>query len=524
MAFACFAGDPVAARLARAARQAQNAGQLVRAYLLYAEAAARDPQNPEYRANRDALASPAQLLSKAKIETADISSDIKAAESASEPPLESGSLKLLQLDETLQPLPPLKPKRLNADFNVRGDVRLLFTQIAQTYGIRPIFDPDLNSAATLHFSISQADFRVAMEGLTAATHTFLFPISEHDIFVAADTLTKRATLEPNILLTIPLPNVVDPKELTEAVNAVRSALNMRAITYDFQARMVLVRDRVSRARIARSLLEALLLPKAQVSVEVELFTVDSERTYHYGLSLPTSYQLIDFGHIGGFKTILPTVANAMNFLAFGGGATLFGVGLTDATLFATYSKTFATNLYDATVVVSNGQTADLHVGDKYPIPQTLYTGFQQSGGSIYNPIGEVTLEDLGLVLKLTPRVNGDGDISLDVEAQYKTLGGQAIDSVPIINQREFKGNVRLREGECAIVAGIDENTHTLTRTGLPGLSQIPGLNQLFSENSRDDKIEQTLLVIKPTVTRLPMSSFISPEYLLGPRQGLRVVL
>jgi general secretion pathway protein D len=297
------------------------------------------------------------------------------------------------------------------------------------------------------------------------------------------------------------------------------------MAFDAATRTVLVRDRVTRARVARSLLEALLLPGAQVSIEVQLLTLDADRTYHYGVALPTSFPLIDFGHIGAFHTTWSSVGNAMNFLAFGGGATLFGVGLTDATLFATYSKSFASNLYNAIVVVSDGQTANLHVGDKFPIPQSLYTGFQQSGGgSLYNPIGQITLEDLGLVLKLTPHINGEGDVSLDIEAEFKALGTQTIDTVPSINQRQFKGNVMLREGEWAVLAGIDENTHTTTRNGIPGLAQIRGLNQVLSENTRDDKSENTLLVIKPTITRLPMSSFISPQYFLGPRDGPRVVL
>jgi general secretion pathway protein D len=531
LALSCVvAADKVAARLAREARQAQNSGQLVRAYLLFAEAAARDSRNPTYRADRDALAPIAKLLTKANVESANISADIKAAEQHanqpdSEPAIEAGSQKELERGETLQPLPHLQPKSSIADFDVRGDERTLFTQVAETYGIRAIFDPDLRPEIDIRFTIAQADFRTAMEGLTAATHTFVFPVSQHDLFIARNTTAKRAELEPVILLTVPLPNAVEAKDLAEAANAVRGALNMRAMAFDTATRTILVRDRVSRARIARSLLEALLLPGAQVSIEVELLTLDSDRSYHYGVALPTSFPIIDFGHIGAFQTTWSNVSNTMTFLAFGGGATLFGVGLADATIFATYSKSFASNIYDASVLVRDGQTADLHVGDKFPIPQSLYTGFQQSGGgSLYNPIGEVTLEDLGLILKLTPHVTGDGNVSLAVEAQYKALGTQTIDSVPSINQRQFKGNVVLREGEWAVLAGIDENTHTRTRNGLPGLAQIPGLNQVLGENTRDDKSENTLLVIKPTITRLPMSGFVSPQYFLGPRAGPRVVL
>lgn len=523
----------MAARLAHEAHEAQNSGRVVRAYLLYAEAAARDPGNPTYRANRDALAPVAKLLTKADIETADISADIQAAEhepanaepANAEPPLEIARQSDWSRDPDLQPLPRLQPSSSFGTFNTRADERTLFQQVAAAYGIRAVFDPQLDVHPDIRFEIDHADFRTAMEALTAVTNTFLFPISEHDIFVARDTEAKRNEFEPNILLTFPLPNALDQKDLLEAANAVRGVLSLRAIGYDTTSRTVMVRDRYTRARIARSVLEAVLLPKAQVSIEVQFLTFDSDRSYHYGASLPTAFQLMDFGgHIGGFQNVLSTLSTAANFLTFGGGSTLFGLGLTSATIFANYSNSFSRNLYDATAVVGDGQTVNFHIGDKYPIAQTLYSGFQQSGASIYNPAAQVTMEDLGLVLKMTPRVNGEGEVSLDIEADYKTLGAQTFNTVPSIAEREFKGSVTMREGQWAILTGMQQTTNTVSRTGLIGISQIPGLNQVLSENSRDRQTSDTLVVIKPTITRLPMSSWISPQYLLGPVLGLRVLL
>jgi general secretion pathway protein D len=209
---------------------------------------------------------------------------------------------------------------------------------------------------------------------------------------------------------------------------------------------------------------------------------------------------------------------------FGGGSTLLGIGIADATLFATYSNTATRAGYHAVMVATDGETASLHVGEKYPIPQTLYTGFQQSAASIYNPIGQVTLEDLGLVLKMTPRVNGDGDISLDVEAEFKTLSGQTFNTVPAIAQRKFTGGVVLREGEWAVLTGLDESSTTITRNGIAGLSNIAGVNQALSENTRARETSNTLVVIKPTIVRLPMSNTVTPQYFLGPIRGARVVL
>jgi general secretion pathway protein D len=525
------ASDGVAARLAKRAKRAQNAGQLVRAYLLFAEAAARDPQNASYAVNRDAIAPLAKLLTKVDVQKQDISADIKEAESAPPTAEEEQALSVIPAEDVrrereLQPPPHLQPSTALRDFDLRLDERAAITEVAKGYGINAMFDPQFDDRPIPRFAIDRVDFRTAMEALTAVTHTFVFPLSPRSIFVARDNDQKRNEFEPTVLLTVPLLESIETKEIVDAANAVRGALALRGgISWDSVGRTVVIRDHVTRARIARSLLEALLLPKAQVSFEVQLMTVDSNTNYHYGAALQSSFQIFNFSKVGGFQRILPDLTSLTNVFAFGVGSAFFGVTLTDATFFATYSKSTSRNLFDATVVVADGQTANLHVGDKYPIPQSLYSGFQQSGGaSLYNPIGQVTLEDLGLVLKLIPRVNGDGDISLEVEAEYKALGTQTLETVPSITQREFKGTVRLREGEWAILAGMDETDQTRSKSGIIGLAQIPGLDQVLGEHTYDKTISNTLIVIKPTVTRLPMSNWISPQYLLGPVRGWRVLL
>jgi general secretion pathway protein D len=511
------AGDPVAARLAKEARQAQNAGRVVRAYMLFAEAAVRDPHNASYAANREALAPLAKLLSSQHVEDADISEDIKAAEANpgdeadSEAPLDplpaSGP-------DDLQPPPHVILDNSLHSFDLRLDEKTAITQITEAYGIKAIFDPDFDSKPLGRFTLTQADFRTAMEAITAVTRTFVFPVSTGALFVARDSETKRNEFEPVITVTVPLPDAVDPKEIVEAANAVRGALTLRTISWDSAARTIVVRDHVTRANVARSLLEALLLPKAQCSIEVQLLAIDNDVNYHYGIALPTSFTGYNFFHIGNIQTVLPTLTNGSSLLVFGSGMNFYGIALTSGVLF------------DATVTVSSGQTASLHVGDKYPIPTSLYTGVSQqtSGSAIYNPVGQVTQEDLGLVLKIGATVDGDGDISLDTEAQYKSLGNEVYQSVPAINQREFKGSVRLREGEYAIIAGLEQDDHTSTRNGLLGLSQIPGLAEIFSENTRDHSTSNTLILLKPVITRLPMSSIISPQFLLGALRGSRVLL
>jgi general secretion pathway protein D len=521
------AGDgDVAARLAERAQLAQGSGETVRAYLLYAEACKRDPKNPRYLANRDALAWPAKLLTDSHIENADIAGDIRQAErdaAEAKPPLVPALAP--RPGEILESSPHIKATTLRRSFNLRGDEVTLFQQVATSYGLRVAWDPQLVKRPNIQFQLDDVDLKTALEALTAVTDTFVFPLSADALFFARDTEIKRNDLEPTILLTFHLPDAVDEKELIEAANSVRSMLLLRSFGWDSTNRTVLIRDRPTRARIGRSLLEALLRPKAQVALEVEILTLDEDTSTHYGAALQTAFQLIDFGHINHFQSILQTATTAMNFATFGAGSTLIGVGIANATVFATYTKSYAHASYDATLIGEVGVPANLHIGEKYPIPQTLYSGAAKQGGaSLYNPIGQITLEDLGLVLKMTPRVNGDGDVALDLEAEFKALGTQTFNTVPAISQRKFAGSVNLREDEWAVIAGLQQNSTSVSRQGLAGIVNVPGLNQALSDNNRSRSSSNTLIVIKPRVLRLPASPALSPQYLLGTSRGPRVAL
>lgn len=521
----CLAADPGAAALARAASKAQSSGQVVRAYLLYAEAAARDPRNESYRENRNALKPLADLLSKAGVQRAPDHAELMASVTPEDQqqPLNRLTPEERQEQRELQPPPKLAVTGARHDFHLRGEEKNIFDTVTKAYGVGLVFDPLFQPQPDVQFDIQGADFKMAMTALTAATNTFIFPISTRAIFVASDTLQKREEYEPQVSASIPLPNTTDPKEVTEAANAVRIIFDLRHVSFDAGSRSVIIRDRLSRARSAQALLESLIRPRAQVALEVQILTLDDQSTLHYGLSLPTSFPLVNLGGLNSRQIITSIPQNFVNFLTFGGGATLFGIGLADAQAFAMASKSWTRNIYDTTVVVSSGETADIHIGDKYPIATSLYTGASQLASPLYAPAPEIQQVDLGVVLKLKPQLHANGDVSLDVQAQYQALGTLTFNTVPEILDREFKGSVRLHVGQWAVLAGLDTQSSTESHTGLPGLSEIPGLREVLSDVNRSHMNSQTLVLLKPHVLRdNPLTD--GPEYYYGSDFGRKVLL
>jgi general secretion pathway protein D len=494
--------------------------------MLYTEASRLDPKNISYLTNREALAPLARTMSQAGVQADNKTMD-ELRQAAANEPVETDVLEHpfpgeIELLRQLLPPPALKPEPGMHAFDSRGTDKEIFQTVAAQYGVRVVFDPAFEPQKELRFQSGEADFRGAMDSLTSITDTFLFPISPNTVFVARDTPLKRDQFEPVVAITVPLPDAADPKDVNEAATAVKGLLQSQRIVLDGATRTVVMRERLSKATIARGLLESLLQPRAQVTIDVELLGLDESSNMHYGLSLPTSYPVVNLGKAGGFNIIPAIPSGFTQFLTFGGGATLIGIGITNAAAFAMSSKSWTKSLFDIQMTSTSGQPANMHVGDKYPIATVLYTGSTTAGAGA--PFPNTTQEDLGVVLKITPHVFGDGDIGLDVEVAYKSLGPITFAAIPEVNEQEFKASVRLREGEWAVLAGLDAETRNLTRTGIFGLVQLPYLNEVLAENTRSHDSSKTMVVIKPRISLLPPNPQDAPQYFFGGDNGAKVLL
>jgi general secretion pathway protein D len=75
--------------------------------------------------------------------------------------------------------------------------------------------------------------------------------------------------------------------------------------------------------------------------------------------------------------------------------------------------------------------------------------------------------------------------------------------------------VRLRTNEYAIIAGLMSESDARSITGLAGLATLPVLGPVFRENTKSKDTSKVLLVIKPTVTSMPASEFVTRTFWFG---------
>lgn len=503
--------EPSAGQLFKEGRKAERAGDVVRAYLLYSEAAAKDPGQRKYWNHSEALRTQAALkaLPMPKLSREEISPPEPA-------PAVAGVATTITADDLaevsrLRPPPELKalPGRKNLD--LRGDAKSVFTQAARAFGLDTIFDGDYQAGPALHLRLDDAGYRQALHALEAATGSFVVPLGEHLFLVVKDTPAKRAEAEPTVAIAIPIPDPVSVQEAQELARSIQQAMEIQKLAVDPDRHMVLIKDRISKVRPAQVLFEQLAHGRAQVAVEVQFLEVDKTSLLRYGLLLPNSIPLMYLGSGG-----TGIAAQALSQFLF--GRPMFGLGIGNANLFATKSRSLGTNLLKAEVRSLDGAAATLHIGDKYPIATATFLGATTAIPPTFN------FEDLGLLLKVTPHVHGVDEVSLDVNAEFKVLGNGSSNGIPVISTRKLESKVRLRMGEWALVAGLMSTNEARAISGVAGLSSVPGLGRLLRQNDLNSQSTEVVILLKPSLLNVPAGEFVTRSLCVGTEGRLKIPL
>jgi len=391
-----LAAEPKASDLYRQGRKAERAGEIVQAYLLYSEAAAKDPSRLEYRTRAQSLQIRAAL--KAHAMPARDASGKTSLEPAEVTPSPGFSTAIAEEElaelRRLRPPPELSAAPGVKTLDLSGDAKALFSQTAAAFGLGVAFDPDFDAGPPRRLHLDNAGYRDALHAVEAATGCFVFPIGQRLLMVAKDTQPKRVALEPTIAVTVPIPDTLTPQDAQEVGRAVQQTLDIAHLAIDTERRMVLIRDRVSKVRPAQDLFAQLSHSRPQVMIEMQFIEVDRSSLLSYGLLLPSNFPISFIGG-AGLAALDPTNLQLAALLKALGKAIplsqvahlnpiMFGLGIANSQIFATMTKSSSKTLLDASVRSLDGETADFHVGTKYPI----LTG--QLMGNSATPISSIT--------------------------------------------------------------------------------------------------------------------------------------
>jgi general secretion pathway protein D len=152
------------------------------------------------------------------------------------------------------------------------------------------------------------------------------------------------------------------------------------------------------------------------------------------------------------------------------------------------------------LMVLDNQTARLQVGDQVPIAT-------QSAVSISDPdapiVNSIQFRDTGVILEVTPRVNASGLVVLDVFQEVSDVIATTTSDIdsPTIQQRSIESTVAVQSGDTVALGGLIRDRDEDSVTGVPLLSSIPVLGNLFKTTQTQTRRTELLVLITPRVVR-----------------------
>ena len=115
----------------------------------------------------------------------------------------------------------------------------------------------------------------------------------------------------------------------------------------------------------------------------------------------------------------------------------------------------------------------------------------------------MTRQNVGITLDIVPQVSDAGYVRLDLYEEVSNVVGSTANNTngPTTTIRSASTTVLVQDHRTAVVGGLMANNDNIQRQGVPWISDIPVLGNLFSSYSTDKMKDNLLVFLTPHVVR-----------------------
>jgi Flp pilus assembly secretin CpaC len=451
----------------------------------------------------------------------------------------------------------LEPRPISHSLHLRLDRRQMIAQVFKAYGVTAMLDASVHSSL-IRFDVDDANFEQATRALCLATNTFIVPMDAHRVLVAENTSTNRLQFLREDVETVYL-NGLSDDEMNDVLSVAKTVFAMTHATLSASSRAIVLRAPERTLESFNATLESLLNGRSQVLLDVSLIQVAHTGERNTGVQLPQTMtafnvyaeeqsilnqnaslvqQIISSGlasandplAILGILIASGQISSSLlsgGFAAFGGGITQSALAPGPITLNLSLNSSDSRQLDQVQLRLEDGEKGTLKLGEKFPIQTSSFSSLSPNLGSLAGltsagtsstlssllsslsssvpNVPMVQYEDLGLTLTVTPKALRNDDVALTIEMKLDALSGTSIGGNPVLDNRAYTGVVTLKEGEATVVATELDKSQSQAVSGTPGLSEIPGMNNVTDKDLQKN-YATLVIVMTPHVVRGPQAA------------------
>jgi len=307
-------------------------------------------------------------------------------------------------------------------------------------------------------------------------------------------------------------------EAEDVAKVLAEALPDAKVAVEKNRNTVVVAGEVAVLAAARAIVEGLERPPTQVTIEARLLETNLTGDEHLGIDWNTSFT---------FNATFPTVPHTFPFSKNTTGSYFPGYDPSDSrsrgdravpyaktddfkfgflsasgltvVLHTLQQKSHTRMLANPTVTTIENREAKINMATKYPLPN-----YQVSDETGVLTVSGFEYKEFGTILTVTPRVEGDY-IILRVHPEVSRQSGTTTfqdAELPIITSQETETEVRIKDGDTLVIAGLVREDSTKRRSGFPFFSRLPLVGSLF--RSRENTLEarrNLIIFLTPHIVR-----------------------
>jgi len=270
---------------------------------------------------------------------------------------------------------------------------------------------------------------------------------------------------------------------------------------------------VAQVQIECVIAEVTLNNELDVGVDLfsRLWSAEQGRVVGTGGNSTDGNAPVQLTPLSAISSNLPTAAS----LASGAGgltyfATFKNLNL-DTVLHALATTANSKVLQTPVIQTMDNQEADITVGSSVPVPTSQTSSVLAGVGTLATAgvTASISYEDVAVELHVTPRINPDGYVRMDIEQKVNDLGANVNiggTEVPTINKKEAKSSVAVQDKSTIVLGGLITQQKTASSTKTPFLGDIPFFGQLFKSQTNNRQRQELIIFIRPVVLRTDISA------------------
>jgi len=417
---------------------------------------------------------------------------------------------------TVEEVTVTTPGNVTLDFR-DADIRNVLRILAYKSGVNIVAGPDVTGLITIQLNDIPWE-----EALKVILKTYGYGYERSGNVITVNTyekLAEKRKIEKELADQEPLVTEVfslNYAKAKEVSASLRDMLSSRGrVSFDERTNTLVVTDSTTSMEKIKAVMPSLDLVTPQVLIEAKVIETALNNDDKLGIDwtakvtgagsqAPTIWPFPKVSD-SGITPLPATVGRLLN-----GANSTFPVPADTAFKFGTLDfsqfqavlellsrRTDTNTLSNPRIVTLDNQPASITVGTKWPVAQYTYNAEQakwQVSGWEY--------QDYGIILKVTPHVNKEGYITMDISPQVSDKTGEVTfdtAAVPILSTQETTTRVMIKDGETLIIAGLLKNKVTDIKHKVPILGDIPLLGLIFQSNEKTLEKDDLLIFITPHI-------------------------